>query len=41
MLAKTNPFDSQCGFLRVDQHPRFGAIIGAAFYFIRDFIDSI
>lgn len=41
MLGKINPFDTQCSFLRLDRHPRFGAIIGAAFYFIRDFIDSI
>lgn len=41
MLAEINPFDTQCSFLRIDRHPRFGSIIGVAFYFIRDFIDSI
>lgn len=40
-LTQTNPFESQCSFLRVDRYPRFGSIIGAAFYFISDFIDSI
>lgn len=41
MITGSNPFDSQSSFLRIDRHPRFGSIIGAAFYFIRDFIDSI
>lgn len=41
MVMESNPFDAQSTFLRIDRHPRFGSIIGAAFYFIRDFIDSI
>lgn len=41
MLSDANPFDPQSSFLRIDRHPRFGSIIGAAFYFIRDFVDSI
>ena len=41
MLAEINPFDTQCNFLRIDRHPRFGSIIGVAYYFISDFIDSI
>ena len=41
MLSEADPFDTQKNFLRVNRNSRFGSIIGAAFYFIRDFVDSI
>lgn len=41
MLADSNPFNPQSNFLRIYHNSRFGTIIGAAFYFIRDFVDSI
>lgn len=41
LLFEINPFDAESSYLRIDRHPRFGTIIGVAFYFIRDFIDGI
>ena len=41
MLADMEPFETSSSFLRIDSHPRFDSVIGAAFYFIRDFLDSI
>lgn len=41
MLSDTDPFETKSSFLRIYRNPRFGSIIGTAFYFIRDFVDSI
>ena len=40
-LAKTDPFETDCGYLRIAASPSNSTIIGIALVFIRDFVDNI
>lgn len=40
-LAQLDPFDADGGYLRLSRYPKHGALMGAAFYYIKKFVDSI
>lgn len=41
LLAETDPFDSECSYIRTASNPRFSGILGAPLGFIRDFLSEI
>ena len=41
LLIEANPFDSDAGYLRIDRSPRYSTMLGVAFMYIRDFLNSL
>lgn len=41
LLCEANPFDSDAQYLRIDRSPRYSTMLGVAFMYIRDFLNSL
>lgn len=41
MLIEADPFDPECNYLQLSRYNKYSSMLGAALYFIRDFLRSI
>lgn len=41
ILRETDPFDSECNYVRISRYSKYSSMLGVALYFIRDFLNSI
>ena len=41
MLTELDPFDTDGGYLHLSRYPRHAALMGAACYYVKKFLDSI
>lgn len=41
LLAEIDPFDKEGSYLRLTRYPKHAALMGAAFYYVKRFLDSI
>ncbi len=41
ILTETDPFDKDARYLRLSRYPKHAALMGAAFYYVKRFLDSI
>ena len=40
-LAEADPFDSECNYVRISRYSKYSSMLGAALYYIRDFLNRI
>lgn len=41
MLSELDPFDPDGAYLHLSRYPKHAALMGAAFYYVKRFLDSI
>ena len=40
-LAEADPFDSECNYVRISRYSKYSSMLGAALYYIRDFLNRV